>query len=108
MGSVSSPTLFFFFQDSCGYSGSLEFLHELWDELVNFYKEVISSDFAREYVKFVLFLIKKFFLVNYFFATLGLCCCTRAFSSCSEQRPLLVAVHGLLIAEASLVVGQGL
>ena len=28
------------FQDGCGYSGFLEFLYELWDELVNFYKEV--------------------------------------------------------------------
>lgn len=40
------------FQDGYGYSGVLEFLYELWDELVNFYKE-ISLDFAREYVKFV-------------------------------------------------------
>lgn len=28
------------FQDGCGYSGFLEYLYELWDELVNFYKEV--------------------------------------------------------------------
>ena len=36
-------------------------------------------------------------------AALGLCCCARAFSTCSEQGLLFVAVHGLLIAVASLV-----
>ena len=41
-------------------------------------------------------------------AALGLRCCTRAFSSCSEQGLLFVAVHGLLIAVASLVVEHGL
>ena len=46
-----------------------------------------------------------FFLRNfiYYLAALGLCCCTRAFSSCSEQGLLFVAVRGLLIAVASLV-----
>ena len=33
---------------------------------------------------------------------LGLRCCVRAFSSCSEQGLLFVTVHGLLIAVASL------
>ena len=41
-------------------------------------------------------------------AALGLHCCTQAFSSCSEQKLLLVAVCGLLIAVDSLVVEQGL
>ena len=36
---------------------------------------------------------------------LGLYCCTRAFSSCSEQRLLFVAVHGLLIAVDCLCCG---
>ena len=40
----------------------------------------------------------------FFLAVLGLRCCTRAFSSCGEQGLLFVAVHGLLIAVASLVV----
>ena len=45
-----------------------------------------------------------FFLIFYLFmAVLGLRCCTRAFSSCSERGILFVAVHGLLIAVASLV-----
>ena len=39
---------------------------------------------------------------------LGLHCCVWAFSSCSEQGLLFVAVHGLLIAVASLVVEHGL
>ena len=37
-------------------------------------------------------------------AALGLRCCVSAFSSCGEQGLLFVAVHGLLIAVASLVV----
>ena len=37
-------------------------------------------------------------------AVLGLHCCTWAFSSCTEQGLFFVAVHGLLIAVASLVV----
>ena len=39
-----------------------------------------------------------------FLAVLGLRCCTRAFSSCSEWGLLFTVVHGLLIAMASLVV----
>ena len=37
-------------------------------------------------------------------AALDFCCCARAFSSCSERGLLFVAVRGLLIAVASLVV----
>ena len=36
-------------------------------------------------------------------AELGLCCCTRAFSSCGERGLLFVVVRGLLIAVPSLV-----
>ena len=43
---------------------------------------------------------------NFFFSVLGLRCCMRAFSSCSEQGLLFVAVRGFLIAVASLVVGH--
>ena len=39
---------------------------------------------------------------------LGLRCCTRAFSSCSKQGLLFLAVRGLLIAVASLVAEHGL
>ena len=46
--------------------------------------------------------------VYLFLAALGLCCCAWAFSSCCEQGLLFVAVRGLLIAVASLVVEHGL
>ena len=56
-------------------------------------------------------LIQVFFLlfcfVFLFLAVLGLRFCARAFSSCSKQGLLFVAVHGLLlIAVASLVAEQ--
>ena len=51
---------------------------------------------------------KFYFLFIYFLAALGLRCCTRAFSSCSERGLLFVAVRGLLIAVASLVAEHGL
>ena len=41
-------------------------------------------------------------------AALGLRCCTRAFSSCSERGLLFIVVRGLLIAVGSLVVEHGL
>ena len=39
---------------------------------------------------------------NKFLVSLGLCCCTWAFSNCGEWRLLFVAVRGLLFAVASL------
>ena len=54
------------------------------------------------------FSISSFFLYFYviylFLAAMGLHCCVQAFSSCSEQGLLFVAVCRLLIAAASLVV----
>ena len=47
------------------------------------------------------FLIYLFCLFFIFLAVLGLRCCARAFSSCSERGPLFIAVWGLLIAVAS-------
>ena len=44
------------------------------------------------------------FFIYLFLAALGLRCCVRAFSSCGKRGPLLVAVRGLLIAVAFLVV----
>ena len=41
-------------------------------------------------------------------AVLGLRCCARAFSSCSERGLLFIAVRRLLIAVASLIVEHGL
>ena len=44
-----------------------------------------------------------FFKIYLFLAVLGLRCCAWAFSSCGERGLLSIAVHGLLIAVASLV-----
>ena len=58
---------------------------------------------------FILF-FKNFFVffIYLFMAALGLHCCAWAFSSCGERGLLFVAVHGLLIAVASLVAEHGL
>ena len=47
--------------------------------------------------------ILAFYLFIYFLAALDLRCCVRAFSSCGERGLLFAAVHGLLVAVASLV-----
>ena len=44
-----------------------------------------------------------FKFIYLFLAVLGLCFCARAFSSCGERGPLLIAVHGPLTITASLV-----
>ena len=55
-----------------------------------------------------------FFFLMYLFlfilslAALGPRCCAQGFSSCGEWGLLSVAVHGLLIAVASLVAEHGL
>ena len=49
-----------------------------------------------------------FFFFNLFLAMLGLHCCEQAFSSCSKQGLLFVAVCGLLIAVVSLAAEHGL
>ena len=54
----------------------------------------------------MLFFKNKF--IYLFLAALGLHCCAWAFSSCGEWGLLFVAVHGLLIVVASLVVEHGL
>ena len=53
----------------------------------------------------VFFLFLKFYLS---LAVSGLRCCTQAFSTCGERGLLFVAVRGLLIVVASLVVEHGL
>ena len=45
-------------------------------------------------INFLLGCVISFFF--FFLATLGLCCCARAFSSCGEQGLLFLAVRGLL------------
>ena len=52
---------------------------------------------------------KKFiYFIYLFLAALGLRCCERAFSSCSEWGLLFVVVRRLLTAVASLVAEHGL
>ena len=48
------------------------------------------------------FLLIYFIFIYIFLAVLGLLCCARVFSSCSEWGLLFVEVRGLLIAVASL------
>ena len=55
-----------------------------------------------------MFLKKFIYFIYLFLAALVLHCWVRAFSSCGEQGLLFVAVNGLLIAVASLVVEHGL
>ena len=56
---------------------------------------------------YIFVMILSFFvfvcLFIYLLAALGLRCCARTFSSCHKQGLLFVAMHGLLIAVASLV-----
>ena len=52
--------------------------------------------------------LKKIYFIYLFLAVLGLRCCAWAFSSCGEWGLLFVAVCGLLIVVASLVVEHGL
>ena len=55
---------------------------------------------------YIIFFNKFIYFYFYLFlAALGLRCCVRAFSSCGEQGLLFIAVHGLLIAVASLCCG---
>ena len=69
-------------------------------QLLNDVTKVTSSFFLS------FFLFYKF--IYLFLATLGLCCCAWAFSSCGEQGLFFIAVRGLLIAVASLAVEHGL
>ena len=61
----------------------------------------MSSIYFTIFFKFI-------YLINLFLAALGLYCCTLAFLSCGERELLFIAVHGLLIAVASLVAERGL
>ena len=61
------------------------------------------------YIKLVdFFYIYIHLFIYLFLAVLGLRFCLRAFCSCGEWGLLFVAVRGLLIAVASLVVEHGL
>ena len=55
------------------------------------------------FLEHLFFFFLYIYFIYLFLATLGLCCCTRVFSSCGEWRLLFVVVRGLLIEVASLV-----
>ena len=63
--------------------------------------------FAASYTEMLDFFFFLIFKIYLFLAALGLCCCARAFSSCSERGLLFIAVRELLIAVASLVAEHG-
>ena len=82
---------------------SLNFIHES-NQTAIFSKPIcLYFPFAL-----IFFLTNLFILFILFLAVLGLCCCVRAFSSCSERGLLFVVLRGLLIAVASLVAERGL
>ena len=56
----------------------------------------------------MIFFYNCIYFIYLFLAALGLHCCTWAFSSCGERGLLFIAMYGLLIAVASLVVEHGL
>ena len=60
------------------------------------------------FLNYAFFIYKFIYFIYLFLAVLGLCCCTRAFSSCREQGLLFVVVRGLLTVVASLVAEHGL
>ena len=63
-------------------------------KLFSFLEELMQPSVKQDFKPLFIYL---------FLAVLGLCCCTRAFSSCGERGLLFVAVCGLLITVASLV-----
>ena len=63
---------------------------------------------SRGRISLVLLLFFFFLSICLFLVALGLHCCLWAFSSCCKGGLFFVAVHGLLIAVASLVAKHGL
>ena len=73
------------------------------------HKHLFSAFLPQNVVFFKINLFILFiYFIYLFLAELGLCCCTRAFSSCSERGLLFIVVRGLLTAMASLVAEHGL
>ena len=67
---------------------------------------IISLCFKFICILHILFF--KFYFIYLFLVALCLRCCVQAFFNCGKRGLLFVAVHGLLIAVASLVVEHGL
>ena len=64
---------------------------------------LFSQDAGLWHFFFFFFFNKFIYFIYLFLAALGLRCCARAFSSCSEQGLLFVVVRRPLIVVASLV-----
>ena len=72
---------------------------------------MVTKTLRHSFLNHILFFFLKLFQKNLFIlflAVLGLCCCVRAFSSCSKQGLLFVAVPRLLTAVAPFVAEHGL
>ena len=69
---------------------------------------ILCGFFLCQFEKHYLTSFLKKLFIYLFMAALGLCCCEQAFSTCGEWGLLFIAVHGLLIAVASLVAEHGL
>ena len=72
------------------------------------YDPIFVFFFIFVFVFFKFFIIIIIYFIYLFLAVLGLCSCAWAFSSCGKWGLLFIAVHGLLIAVASLVAEHGL
>ena len=59
---------------------------------------------VKRYHKTIYFICFVFIILFIYFWLCWIFTAVRAFSSCGEQRLLFIAVHGLLIVVASLVV----
>ena len=70
--------------------------------------DLILDSFFCSIAPFAILFFKINLFISLFLAVLGLGCCAQAFSSCGERGLLFVAVPGLLIVVASLVVEHGL
>ena len=75
---------------------------------LKFYHILNKINKDKNFVLLSLFFQKNYLCIYLFLAALGLHCCARASSSCSEWGLLFVAVSRLLIVVASLVAEHGL
>ena len=101
MDSASSQQAWFCFSELLLVSGAL-----LFTPLLCFVH--VCALLAAAVFVFVFVLNKFIYFIYLYLAALGLRCCVQAFSSCGERGLLFFAVHGLLIAVASLVAEHGL
>ena len=75
---------------------------------VEYYYFLLGYFIHLNSIKLYIYLHFYLCIIYFFFAALGLHCCTRGFASCSELELLLLVVCGLLTAVASPVADHGL